>query len=364
MSTAANNPAPEPITPEVVRQASQPPLRVVLEQGGTFGKFGRRMLWIVLGISVLVNFSLLGMYQSYIDTGEDGLSEKYHSQSKIALDKVAIIRVEGTIMSGDGYVKHQIDRVKKDKRVKAIVLRVDSPGGTVTGSDYIYHHLQELIKERQIPMVVSMGSIAASGGYYVSMAVGPGENLIYAEPTTWTGSIGVIIPHYQVAELMKKWDIKDDSISSHPLKQMGSPTAMLPPEYKEQEQKILQELVDESFKGFRMKVLEARPGLKSNPETMDSVFTGRIFTAGQAEQIGLVDKLGFIEDAIDRAIELAKLDKENVRVVKYSKPASLQDALFGSSVQSRSELATLLDLAAPRAYYLCTMLPVMQGLKD
>ena len=107
-------------------------------------------------------------------------------------------------MGEESFAKKQIDQVRDDNHVKAVVLRVDSPGGTVTGSDYIYHHLKKLAEERQIPMVVSMGSVAASGGYYVAMAAGEKENTIYAEPTTWTGSIGVIIPHYDLTGLLEK----------------------------------------------------------------------------------------------------------------------------------------------------------------
>ena len=101
-----------------------------------------------------------------------GVREQFHSGKKSARNKIAIIRITGVIYDGSGYVKRQIDRVLADPDVKGIVLRVNSPGGTVSGSDYIYHHLQKLLKKRKIPLVVSMGSVAASGGYYVSMVVG------------------------------------------------------------------------------------------------------------------------------------------------------------------------------------------------
>src|SRR5688500_19769660 len=108
-------------------------------------------------------------------------------------------------MEGDGFVKRQIDRIREDENVKAIVVRVDSPGGTVTGSDYIYHHLKKLRKEKNVPIVVSMGGMAASGGYYVSMAVGDEKDTIFAEPTCETGSIGVILPHYDLSGLMARY---------------------------------------------------------------------------------------------------------------------------------------------------------------
>ena len=132
--------------------------------------------------------------------------------------------LEGTIISGDGFIKKQIDQAKEDENVKAVVLRVNSPGGTITGSDYILHQLRELREERDIPLIVSMGSLCASGGYYASMAVGDTPDSLFAEPTTWTGSIGVVIPHYDLGKLMNDWGIEDNSIVSHRLKTMGSLT--------------------------------------------------------------------------------------------------------------------------------------------
>lgn len=354
----STTPGPKPTSPQIVYESASGPLHVVLEQRTSrFGRFGKRLLWTALAISVLINLSLFGAYQSYFQ-GDSDLNERYHSLDRTALNKIAIIKVEGTIMGEEGFVKKQIDRVRRDKNVKAIVLRVDSPGGTVTGSDYIYHHLRQLAKERELPMVVSMGSMAASGGYYVAMAA-EGESRVYAEPTTWTGSVGVIIPHYDVAGLLAKIDVQDDSIVSHPLKQMGSPTARLSPEMREQERKILKNLVDDSFARFKEIVLKIRPTLKDDEESQKEVFTGRIFTAGQAKNRKLVDEIGFVEDAIARALKLAKLNASQARAVEYKRPLGLMDQIVaGSQSRTRSfDLSSLLDLTAPRAYYLTTWLP-------
>ena len=358
MSSAPTNPSPIPA--QLVPPTHAGPIHVVIDQPKSrLGWLGRRFLWVVLGLSILMNFSLFGAYRSYY-YDENNILEKYHSLSKTAEDKVAIISVEGAILGGEGYVKHQIDRVRDDEHVKAIVLRVDSPGGTVTGSDYIYHHLKQLAKERSIPLVVSMGSIAASGGYYVSMAAGDNDKTIYAEPTCWTGSIGVIIPHYDVSGLLEKWNVADDSIASGPLKQMGSPTRQLSPEARIEERAVLKELVDTSFAGFKELVLSNRHKLRENEKAQEAVFTGRIFTAKQAQENGLIDELGFIEDAIDRAVTLAGLNKADVRVVKYKKLGGMFDSLLSESpLRQRTsfDLGAVLDLTAPRAYYLCTWLP-------
>jgi protease IV len=240
-----------------------------------------------------------------------------------------------------------------------VVLRIDSPGGTITGSDYLYHHLRELVTKRELPMVVSMGSICASGGYYIAMAVGNEQNAIFAEPATWTGSIGVIIPHFDASTGLISMGIRDDSIVSGPYKELGSFTKRL----TDDERKILQTLVDVSFKDFKDVVMSGRPKFKDDPASLDAAATGQVFTAKQALDLGLIDKIGFIEDAIARAAKMANYNVENVRCVKYEQSPSLIGALVSgeATVPARGEtdLARLIDLTAPRAYYLWTWLPTM-----
>ena len=354
-------PSPQPASQRPAVQIPEGPVRVVLEQPSRFwGKMASRLLWVGLAVLLIVVINQRAMYKDYFQTPGESLTEKYHSLDKFSSNKIAIIEVEGAIMSGDGFVKKQIDRVREDENVKAVVLRVNSPGGTVTGSDYIYHHLKQLIKDKQIPMVVSMGGLAASGGYYVSMAAGEKEKLIYAEPTTWTGSIGVIIPHYDISGLLKRWDVVDDSIASGPLKQMLSPTRAADAAVEEREQAVVKKLVDECFGDFKQIVLDSRPALRNDQVLQDAVFTGQIFTAKQAQKNGLVDEIGFLEDAIDRALQLASLSKDNARVVRYNQPLGALSELLGASAPQQSarlDLAQLLDLTAPRAYFLCTWLP-------
>jgi protease IV len=355
------NPTPENheqpyVTPQVVPEAQPGRAQTVATTPPRVkGRFFGRLLWIVLIVSLLANMSMYLAYQSYFQSGE-AIQEKFHSLKRYGRDKVAIIRIEGTIFESEGFVKAQIDKVRGDKNVKAVVVRVNSPGGSVWASDYLYHHLAKLAKERDLPLVVSMGGMAASGGYYVSMAVGDRPDTIFAEPTTWTGSIGVIIPHYNLTGLMKRWDIQDDSIASKPLKQMGSLTKEMTPE----ERKLLQQLVDESYRHFKEIVKAGRPAFKEDERALDEVATGQVFTAPQALKHGLVDKVGYLEDAIDRAIALANLDKEDVRVVKYTRQTGLLDELLlgPQSAEAKFDLNALLESTTPRAYYLCTWLPI------
>ena len=352
------DPHPKPNSPQdpfaVAEVVDRPPPPRPPKRRSVLGILFFLLLFLVLGFSLLLNFGLL--FSSAALDSPTKVRERFVSHSRYASDRIAIMPIEGVILDeGDGFVKRQIDHVREDESVKAIVLRVDSPGGTVTGSDFLLHHLNRLREERGIPIVVSMGSVAASGGYYVSMAVGDKPDTIFAEPTTWTGSIGVIIPHYDLSKLLQeKLGVDDDSISSHPLKNMGSFAKAMTGE----ERKIYQELVDESFGRFKEIIKSGRPKFQKDGEALDKLATGQVYTAEQAKKLGLVDKIGFIEEAIQRAIELAGVDEDDVRVVKYRREPTLADVLMGARASRPGvDLASLLETTTPRAYYLSTRMP-------
>lgn len=364
---AAGNPLTPPIQAQAVDDAAPgagparrpPPPPPPPRRRGRFWFWLGWLGFALCGVTLLTQCSAR---RDYFDvTG--GITEKYHSGAADATDKIAIIAVRGLIMDGHGFVKNQIDRVRADQNVKAVVLRVDSPGGTVTGADFIYHHLEKLRQERNLPIVVSMGSIATSGGYYVSMAVGTAPRTIYAEPTTTTGSIGVIMPHYDLSGLLAKFEIEDDSIVSHPRKQLLSMTRPMSAD----DRKLVQDYVDESFARFKQIVKSGRPALQAanqddrltDPQSGRDLATGEVFTATQAKRFGLVDQIGFLEDVIDRAVELAQLDPQKVRVVQYQRPVTLSGMLgMAQAKQSGITLEQLMEWSAPRAYYLATTLPV------
>ena len=212
---------------------------------------------------------------------------------------------------------------------------------------------------------MSMGGIAASGGYYVAMAVGEAENTIFAEPTTWTGSIGVIIPHYDISGLLQKWNIQDDSIASNPLKMMGSPTAQVSRADRSRgTSKSCKGLVDSSFRRVQGDRAGGPPGAARQPGRARDDFYRTYFHCQAGQENLLVDQLGFVEDAIDRAVEMAALDKYKVRVVKYEQHTGLfQRALFGAEGRKPAiDLSAVWDLAVPRAYYMCTWLPGIGGM--
>lgn len=343
----------------IVQPSYQAQPQIIVYTQTAWSRFWSWIGWLGFIVMGLACVFLLVALADYFDT-TGGIEEKFVSGDKSSDDKIAIITVSGTILESEGYVKHQIDKVRQDKHVKAIVLRVDSPGGTVSGSDYMFHHLKKLRDDKSLPLVVSMGSMAASGGYYVSMAVGKTPDTIFAEPTCTTGSIGVMIPHYDISKLLARLDIKDDSLATHPRKLMLSMTKEMTPEERE----LIQEHINDMFDRFKSIVKEGRPFFADNPEKLDKLATGEIFTADKALENKLIDKIGFQEDAIDRALELASLTKDKTKIVKYKKPVSLSDTFLlgrapsgGGSASAASELAALLDLSTPRAWFLCTSLP-------
>jgi protease IV len=352
-----------PFRAQVVPESMPPQTR---RKSGAFARFLMALLFLGFLGSVALNFLLL-LAAGLVAIGADEetrVKEKYFSMNRDAADKIAIISIEGIIATGEGFFKQQVDHARKDienGHLKAIVLRVNSPGGTISGSDYMYHHLRELTTEcktAKIPIVVSMGGIAASGGYYISMCVGNTPDSIFAERSTWTGSIGVIIPHYNIADLMEKWGIQDDAVTSHHLKGMGSIARKMTPE----ERTIFQQLVDGGFTQFKDVIKQGRPKFEKDPAALDKIATGQVYTAEQALKLGLIDRIGFIEDAIDRAIALAHLNKANVMVVKYKAEPRLSEILFSEARTKPSlDLATILESTTPRAYYLSTWLPALVG---
>lgn len=344
-----------------VSGSSPQPIVIYQNFPSRWSRFWSWLGWAGFAVTVAVLLGVSAQTQQYYDTSS-GIEEKYVSlepddkDAKYAKDKIAILSIEGTIVTGDGFVKHQIDRIARDKKVKAVVVRVDSPGGTVTGSDFIFHHLKKLREERNLPLVVSMGSMAASGGYYVAMAVGDQEDSIYAEPTTTTGSIGVIVPHYDLSGLLARFDVRDDSIASHERKQMLAMTRPIPPEHRE----LIQKWVDESFERFKGIVQEGRPVFRKDPDALTELATGEIFSADKAKEFGLVDRIGFVEDAVDRARELAHLESGKFKVVRYKRPVDLFGFSAFASAQAKADaspLEMLLETTTPRAFYLFSTLP-------
>lgn len=205
--------------------------------------------------------------------------------------KVGVIEITGVIASSR-LTNERIIRFKEDASVKAVVLRIDSPGGGVGPSQEIYREVQKLAVVK--PVVVSMGAVAASGGYYVAV---PGQRIL-ANPGTITGSIGVIMEFTNVQELLGKIGLSSETVKSGKHKDIGSPVRPM----SEQDREILQTMIDDVHLQFVTAVAEGR---NIDLDGVRPLADGRIFTGRQAMAAGLVDEMGNLQDAIDAAAKLA-----------------------------------------------------------
>lgn len=244
-------------------------------------------------------------------------------------NKIAVIYVDGVIMGGRGQggflsdaggtdaIIRQLHEARDDAAVKAIILRVNSPGGSAPASQELGSEIKKLRAGGKI-IVTSMGDVAASGGYWIAAVT----DKIYANPATMTGSIGVYIPYSNWEELYKKIGINQEKIKSGPHKDILSPERQMTAE----ERAIIQGMVDELYNQFVAVVAEGR---HMDPAKVRQLADGRIYTGSQAKELGLVDELGTMYDAIDCAAQLAGIQGKP-EIKEYGKQSPWQ-MFFGAS---------------------------------
>ncbi len=261
-----------------------------------------------------ISFVTIGSYLNAVKISEFGKT-----------DKIAVVMAEGEIVDGeskeDGIASEEyvtlIRKLRTNKNIKAIVLRVNSPGGSSYASEQIWRELS-LAQKAGKPVVVSMGDVAASGGYYIACL---GDS-IFAQPNTITGSIGVfaIIPNMG-SFLKNKIGVTFDGVNTSP---NGSEMSVVKP-LSPIQKKIIQREIDRVYVNFKQRIADGR---KLDTAYVDSIAQGRVWTGERAVKIGLVDKLGSLDDAILAASRLAKIKAYNVRI--YPEPVSPFDKLFKS----------------------------------
>ncbi|MHC5057139.1 MAG: signal peptide peptidase SppA [Planctomycetota bacterium] len=266
--------------------------------------------------------------------------------------RVAVVPVTGLIFSGSGpglsggtaeWVVDALEAAAEDETVKAVILEVDSPGGTITGADLI-HRQVELTREGGVKVVAFFRNVAASGGYYVAA---PADRIV-AYPTALTGSLGVILQTFNVEGLFKKLGVEAVTVKSGEMKDMGSlfraPT--------DEEKAVLQSIADEAYERFVGVVAKGR-GM--SVEEAKALADGRILTAKQAEAAKLVDKLGYFDDAISTAEEVGGI--ENATVIRYGRMPSLMDVLFPGAKAEDPAAALARFLSGLGPLYLATDVP-------
>jgi protease IV len=286
------------------------------------GLIGLFLAFIVFFISVLILSSLLGRRGAFLVS-----------------DKIAVVPITGVITDSQSIVE-QLGEFKTHRKVKAIVIRIDSPGGGVGPSQEIYEEIKKVRREKKV--VASIGSIGASGGYYVACAA----DTIVANAGAITGSIGVIVEYANIEELMDKIGLKGVVIKSGKYKDILSPLRTI----TDEEKSLIQNVVNDIHSQFISAVAEGR---HLDRARVEAIADGRIFTGLQAKKLGLVDTLGNLQDAVQIAAKAVGIQGEP-ELIYPEKRLSLLDYLLGKTLQKWDDL-----LRIPYQFsYLC---PLKQG---
>jgi protease IV len=265
-----------------------------------------------------------------------GARESGYDDLRAGGEKVGIIEIKGVIADSKDVI-HHLKRFREDKSIKAIVLRIDSPGGGVGPSQEIFREIRKTVKIKKV--ISSMGSVAASGGYYIAA----GTNGIVANPGTITGSIGVIMGFTNFQQLFRKIGLVPVVIKSVEYKDMGSPVR----DMVDEERKILQDLSVNIHKQFVEAISEGR---KMELSKVEAIADGRIFSGEQAKEICLVDRLGNLEDAIEWAGRMAGIKGKISSVYAPEKKTSFLKYLIESSMKELADRTVNTDLYAGYLY--------------
>lgn len=294
-------------------------------------------LLVCMGASGCVSFELLGGMPKPLEerliSGERG-------------PKILLLKIDGVISlreperdvigppadSTVSRVREVLDRARRDPEIAAVVLRIDSPGGTATASDVVYEEISRFKREQEVPVVAHLLGLATSGGYYVAMAA----DTVVAHPTTVTGSIGVLFVGLNVVGLMDKLGIENQTLTAGAEKDAGSPLRRM----TGAERAHFQSVLDDLHGRFQRVVELGRPGLEA-PEVAE-LANGRIYSAAQARELGLVDELGNLDRSLELARERAGLDE--ARVVSYHRPREYDNNIY---TRAGAEPVLRLELPAP-----------------
>ena len=262
-------------------------------------------------------------------------------------DKIAVIdmdglmvnrRRSGLLQTGENPVSlfvEKLDKAAGDSSVKAVVLRLNSPGGTVAASDIMHHRLLEFKRRTGKPVIACVVGLGCSGGYYLAC----GCDGIVSQPSAVTGNIGTIFQTFSVAGTMEKIGVKAVTIKSGELKDMGSPLHDLSAD----EQRVLEGIIDDLYEQFLAVVRKGRPNL--DEQMIHELADGRVFTARQALDKGLVDRIGYLTDGVMWAGQMAGVDK--AKVVIYHRPTSYMPNAYGSASANMEGLGPLINIDLP-----------------
>jgi protease-4 len=232
--------------------------------------------------------------------------------------------------------RNVLDRAAEDPDVAGVILRINTPGGSVAASDTLHHEIERWKTETKRPVVAYLNGLATSGGYYVAMA----SDRVIAHPSAVTGSIGVIMPGFSVEGLMEKYGVADQTLTSGPYKDAGSMLRDMTP----QEKKQLLSVINDLFARFEDVVAKGRPNLTR--ERVTELSDGRVYSAKQALDAGLVDQLGYLEDAIAEVESRANVDES--RVVIYHRSNQTRENIYSRTPNISVQVTDVNLLPIPR----------------
>ena len=242
-------------------------------------------------------------------------------------------------------VSEQLRKAEDDERVKALIVRINSPGGTITASDILYHELLAFKARKKVPVIAAIMDVGASGGYYAALAA----DTIVVNPTTITGSIGVVMVTVNAQGLLEKIGVAPLTIKSGPMKDAGSPFRSL----TEAERAVFQGIIDEMYGRFVGLIARSR---KMPEDRVRGLADGRVYTADQALKLGLVDRVGYLEDVVTLAKERAGLGE--AKVIMYHRPKEYRANIYSLTPPPSTAESTLAQFVAalggggPRFLYL------------
>jgi protease-4 len=322
--TSAPTPSDRPLPPPPPQVICCPPKR------SWFSRIGMGILVALFVLSIVLNIELIVLAGARSQKGFESTTLRDGEKDQ----EVAVYNVQGMI---DDEAAQRLERfyrlVEEDKNIKAVVLRVESPGGTVAASDQMHHTLVRMQKELKKKVVVSMGGVAASGGYYISASA----DAIYAEPTTATGSIGVIAMWPVLKGLMDKVGVDMVTIRSDDSRTWKARENPFEAPDDRVRQEVLEMLntmqqrfsaVVKEGRGEKLVVKPQADGADGGPAPLN----GKVYLAQEAKALGLVDQIGYQQDAADEAARLAKLG--NPRIVSYTRHKGLFESAFGAKASA------------------------------
>jgi protease-4 len=312
--------------------------------------------WMSKLTTLLIGLMLSGCIMINLPPGPGPLEEERVSGTGSA--KVLLLDLSGVISSQDSdglyerpslvaRVKEELTLAAKDTNIKALVLRINSPGGTVAASDMLHHELRVFHEKRKIPIVASIMDVGASGGYYVAVAA----DKIVAHPSSVTGSLGVIMLTVNARGLLEKIGVETNAITSGPRKDMGSPFRPM----TDDERAIFQGVIDFFYNRFLTVIKEGRRNL--SPEEIRKLADGRIYSGEQAKEAGLVDSVGYLEDAVELAKGKAGLSE--AKIIMYRKPGEYKQNIYSRFLSGgmmtglpQFDLLSMVRASSPQFMYL------------